>query len=327
MISKSRTVIRICIVIFFCSFLITILGCPCNCNFELYKYTGVIISNFPEWLSKYKYVNKFSEWKEWDSEHNLKSLFLDKYDKFDYKGMYRLIVEGQILGIEFDNGDSYVFMFSWLKPYESNKDINFVVEQNNSNDNIFEFDCISKFDFENNSLDKNAKVIFTKISEENTNIIFNYKLLIKEIEVINENFKILKPSYFENFNRPNWLPEFYYDNSMYDQIKYSIHEKYISDEKSIAFFYYPSLNGLLHDGCNFLDKITSQSLFYYGGLNEIHIDNSKKMVSYKLQEGSPIYPNYLDIIIDENNIANFVWYNLDSEGKQEILCRGKTFFE
>ena len=126
MISKSRTVIRICIAIFFCSFLITILGCPCNCNFELYKYTGVIISNFPEWLSKYKYVNKFSEWKEWDSEHNLKSLFLDKYDKFDYKGMYRLIVEGQILGIEFDNGDSYVFMFSWLKPYESNKDINFV---------------------------------------------------------------------------------------------------------------------------------------------------------------------------------------------------------
>ena len=126
MISKSRTVIRICIAIFVCSFLITILGCPCNCNFELYKYTGVIISNFPEWLSKYKYVNKFSEWKEWDSEHNLKSLFLDKYDKFDYKGMYRLIVEGQILGIEFDNGDSYVFMFSWLKPYESNKDINFV---------------------------------------------------------------------------------------------------------------------------------------------------------------------------------------------------------
>ena len=295
-------------------------GCPqydyCCEN----KYTGFRIANLPKWTNENKFGCAFSEWNDWQDSGKVKDIFSELYGKIDYRGKYRFSVYGQILGIEFDDGEFYVFMYAWLGQSENFDNSYNILEKGDS----FEFDCIAKFNFEDESLDKDAKVIFNKIETTENYSIFNYRVLFDGIDFINCQFKTYKDVYFERNIKPDWLPLFFYEDVNLNKIKYSLNVVHKNEQENLFGFRYFILKYLFYENSNFLEKIELNHSIYYGGMREVSIDNSNKCVNYELYDGKLDSPKYVEISM-KNDIAIFTWYNILFSGERDILLVEELF--
>ena len=67
---------------------------------------------------------------------------------------------------------------------------------------LFEFDCVAKFNFDDSSLDKKARITFNKVISLDDYSVFNYKVVFDDEVFINCRFKTYKDEFFEIGGEP-----------------------------------------------------------------------------------------------------------------------------
>ena len=83
-------------------------------------------------------------------------------------------------------------------------------------------------------------------------------------------------------------------------------------------------------GYNSLGKITTNELFYHGGMKQVSLDDSQKKVVYQLLDGAPDAPQYVELHRNTDTTVLFTWFNLP-EGQEDpttnrIVLRKETLY-
>ena len=301
------------------------LGCPflfpCDCYKHLYNHCGLRISNFPEWTNENEFGIAFSTWYDWQESGKVKEIFSQLYEKNDYEGKYRFLVYGQTLGIEFEDGEFYIFMHGWIGEV-TGSDNSYKLPQKDND--LFEFDCVAKFNFDDSSLDKKARITFNKVISLDDYSVFNYKVVFDDEVFINCRFKTYKDEFFENYDKPEWLPRFFYEDNTFNVEKYYLDTNFSYYEQKEVMLSLSLNDPLIKDdaflGYNlYLGKFEYPIIFCCGGIKEISINSYNKCVNYELIDGPLRLPKFLEIKINEDNTSSFTWYNILADGEKEIV--------
>ena len=308
--TMTKKILLIAAVLLLC---VLLTGCPCNCWMNLYQNIGKGIANLPEWSYAARPGESFSKWQDWAGSA-LSQLLPAKYNRQDYIGKYRLVMIGQNLGIEFDDGMAVVFLYVWLaKVTEDDHDSTDITIPQTTPDS-FTFSGTAKFDFSDSSQDKTATVTMTKKSEDDKQFLFNYKLNIAETEMVNTDFTAMKEPYFTSNTVPSWLPDTFHKEPDTYNPKYVFQKPRIG-EQDLVTTGFRCFSASTH-GYDNLGQATANELFYHGGMKEISVDNATKKAVYRLFDGAPRAPQYVELHRDTEDTVLFTWFNLP-EGQED----------
>ena len=286
-----------------------LMGCPNN-----FKETmGKTIENIPSWAYEYVYSDPFSEWKQWNNSNKLHSYLSNDFDLDTYDGKYRLLVIGQFVGIEFENGNAGEVLYVWLE--DAYCDDYFVTIPQKKEDE-FVFSGYLKTSIEEEPT-KKAEVIFSKIETKNSYSTFNYSLKVEGNEIINENFKSLKKDYFNKNAVPEWASKIFSNENKEYEFNYSYDDSFYLGLNSFS---------LLKYNFDSLGKLHKNELLYHGGMKEISVDEANKIVEYELFDGSPKAEHFLEIkILEDEKESLWTWFDKDAEGNR-INERKETLY-
>ena len=285
-------------------------GCCPNGNLPPNVYmVGKTIKNPPSWLWEKSGDETFSEWMEWTDDNPLIDYIPESLNKSGYKGKYRLLANIQDFAIEFDDGTAVTFLFLWLGDIEGD-DTDFIIQQ--TNPNIFSFEGFIKHQHTDNPKEK-ASITYTL--QETTDLYskFAVQLNVAGKEIIKGDFKALKEAYYTINTIPQWLTNEFTEtdsgNIKYQFLLWADPNTSITSKGFLCF-------SVRRYGYNSLGKITTNELFYHGGMKQVSLDDSQKKVVYQLLDGAPNSPRYVELHRNTDTTVLFTWFNLP-EGQED----------
>jgi len=302
-------------------------GCPSLTEKKRVENIGALIMNYPDWarndVGMNLYDAAFSQWSQWQSDTNapLRSIvpqhlsIPDSTGKYvpirEYTGNYRLYVTVMNIILEFDNGKCCLLLHLWNKIIDDNSFIT-IPQQNQK---AFSYNPIAKHGYEGEIIGE-AQCNLQLIKTENHIDYFTYRLTINNTDIINQQLYAPQIGYYPQSTVYNWLPALVYqDTSMrqikYRQVKLSDNSKligYINKDRSIIANSFPKTI-LLDRG-----EIDVPNILQ--GMKEISVDEANQKAVYRLFDGAPDAPQYVELHRDTENTVTFTWFNLP-EGQED----------
>ncbi|MCK9171752.1 MAG: hypothetical protein M0P01_15180, partial [Treponema sp.] len=280
-----------------CAVLILFTGCPDRCwEDEDVKKMGQITPHLPVWTGTWKncaWFTGFSEWQDWQADEytGLREFVQNcDTDRSNFNGKFRVIDQGQFLGIQFSDKKTPLKFFLWLGEYKETPDLvvpsydldcsTFVLTgvlkylplsnepqgpSRNTNDpyGYYEFGC------------QKENVRTYREKNDNRNGIYYYAYSLEADDLIL--FKLPVRTYQEKSlpenTGPYWLPQKFYKNRY---LFYYFNAVYTDNTFSTVKF-----SSLCGDS-------KENALYYMGGVEQDGpVDNINKKVRYRLYDGTP----------------------------------------
>ena len=183
-------------------FIVLFLSVFISCNDGVANNQGQGISNYPDWVCPSWNDNKSliclgtSEWLDWQGEQGklLWDYVPDNAIPDDYEGKFRLHIDGQNVGIQFNDVDSTVVsaIFNWIGSIEENMYNGRIYIPQADIESSYDYDCYCKKKGSDGAVQSNkAHVKLTRMRDDNgADIGFNYLLTINKKILINVDVKL-----------------------------------------------------------------------------------------------------------------------------------------
>lgn len=227
---------------------------------------------------------------DWRNAESLKSYLPSDFKKEAYEGKFRLLVHGQDLAIEFEDGTAGTFLFVWLGEGKAGE----TLEIKQTDLNVFSFEGYAKQSYYD-APETRVKVTFTKKETTDTYTLFGYCLESSGQKIVNTEFKALKEEYFVDNAMPIWIPQKFYSENGDTAYQFNVSEENTSQTTGFVCF------NIYKYGFDSLGKIVNDDLFYHGGMKEVSVYEEARKAVYQLLEGAPSAPQYVEIAVDEGN--------------------------
>ena len=310
--------------------LIIFTGCP-YAYYGLPEWVreyGLQAHNLPEWTTEDFWGESLSEWADWQGASDFfKDLIPDNYNREGFSGEYRLITEGQYLGIEFSDNMAGNFLYIWIGNIDK-KTGNYFIDLPQEDPNVYKISGRAKYKRTGPSIGQ-ALITFTFLETTPTFSRFLYQLIINENVIIETEMKAFKKNYYPENIVPDWLPERFKSSekelsSSLENIAYIFMTISSWEERPyiVRGFYCFSSNGAVKE----LGAKTNNALLYHGGIKEIEIDNDNKKILYQLLGGSPSDPVFVELHRNTEKTVIFKWLDQDKNSvKEETTWFHKDF--
>ena len=300
---------------------------------EEVKLRGRLISNYPQWAVSCTSTGGVSDWKLWQDEQasSLRKLvpsdfaFDDGMSVYDYKGFYQLELGEQTLYIQFDNGYECGLLYLFMEePTKENYDTPLIIPQ--PDPDLFSFNGTAKYGFYGGQDIGEFTCTMTKGTQEATGrTTFSYILSIDGQPIVNEKFHVYTEQWFADKQNSvhTWLPSRLYVRKDGSSRQDSSEECNIIGKlsgnhyTSYTHFYSPPAlgnNGVYNvhlEQSSYLPAPT-----YHGGMKEISVDEANQKAVYRLFDGAPDAPQYVELHRDTEDTVLFTWFNLP-EGQED----------